>query len=149
MQASEKYARSQAGFFHHKDNYQRLLEASQTPGAISPMDLSTLRSKEIADSALSNAEKSQLADAGNDDGLFAGDRALHGVITQRNVHPGALVSAASKDKPMLELKEVAHLRLQVDIPESLAVDLRDKDSLLFSERDARQENHRSHQPQSR
>jgi membrane fusion protein, multidrug efflux system len=43
------------------------------------------------------------------------------VITDRNVHPGALVSAESKDaKPMLELKEIAHLRLQVDIPENLA-----------------------------
>ena len=35
-----------------------------------------------------------------------------GVITERNVHPGALVSAAAKDsKPMLELKEIDHLRL--------------------------------------
>ena len=30
-----------------------------------------------------------------------------GVITERNVHPGALVSAEAKDsKPMLELKEI-------------------------------------------
>lgn len=56
-----------------------------------------------------------------------------GVITQRNVHPGALVSAEAKDgKPMLELKQVDHLRLQVDIPESTVASLKNKnDSISF------------------
>jgi RND family efflux transporter MFP subunit len=53
------------------------------------------------------------------------------VITERNVHPGALVSATVKDKPMLELKEIEHLRLAVDIPENLAVGLHPKDSISF------------------
>ncbi|HEY8734427.1 MAG TPA: efflux RND transporter periplasmic adaptor subunit, partial [Puia sp.] len=48
------------------------------------------------------------------------------------VHPGALVSAESKDsKPMLELKDVSHLRLQVDIPENLAGSLKEKDTISF------------------
>jgi membrane fusion protein (multidrug efflux system) len=42
------------------------------------------------------------------------------VITIRNVHPGALVDATNKSIPMLELKQVDHLRLQVDIPETIA-----------------------------
>jgi membrane fusion protein (multidrug efflux system) len=54
-----------------------------------------------------------------------------GVITERNVHPGALVSAAAKDKPMLELKEIDHLRLQVDIPEAVAGNLKDNDTVSF------------------
>src|ERR1700761_819521 len=54
-----------------------------------------------------------------------------GIITERNTHPGALVSAEAKVKPMLELKEVAHLRLQVDIPEGLSTTLKDKDAVNF------------------
>jgi membrane fusion protein, multidrug efflux system len=54
------------------------------------------------------------------------------VITQRNVHPGALVSAEGKEaKPMLELKEVDRLRLQVDIPENFAATLRNNDTVSF------------------
>jgi RND family efflux transporter MFP subunit len=57
---------------------------------------------------------------------------FNGVITQRNVHPGALVSAEGKDnKPMLELKEVDHLRLQVDIPESMAANLQKNQEVSF------------------
>jgi membrane fusion protein (multidrug efflux system) len=55
-----------------------------------------------------------------------------GVFAQRNVSPGALVSAEGKDnKPMLELKEVDHLRLQVDIPENIAAALRSGQEVSF------------------
>jgi RND family efflux transporter MFP subunit len=54
-----------------------------------------------------------------------------GVITERNVNPGALVSAAEKDKPMLELKQVSRLRLQVDVPEDLASTLKNHDPVDF------------------
>lgn len=131
VEAREKYARSQADFSMTKDHYQRLQEASQTAGAISPLDLSTLRSKMIADSALSNAEKSNWQVQETMLSYLKVTAPFDGVITERNVHPGALISASAKDKPMLELKQVAHLRLQVDIPENLAVDLKDKDSLTF------------------
>jgi membrane fusion protein, multidrug efflux system len=54
-----------------------------------------------------------------------------GVITIRNVHPGALVDATNKSVPMLELKQVDHLRLQVDIPETITATLRKTDTLSF------------------
>jgi RND family efflux transporter MFP subunit len=47
------------------------------------------------------------------------------------VHPGALVDATNKSEPMLELKQVDHLRLQVDIPETIAATLRKNDTLTF------------------
>src|SRR5215813_1332280 len=56
-QAKEKYARSKSDYSIDKDNYERLKEASQTPGAISPLDLSSSKGKMEADSALANAEK--------------------------------------------------------------------------------------------
>ncbi len=130
-QAKEKYIRSKAEYAIDKEHYQRYLEASATAGAISPLDLSTLKGKMEADSALCNAEKvnwqmqETMMDYLNVKAPFSG------VITERNVHPGALVSATAKDKPMLELKQVEHLRLQVDVPEAMASNLKTKDTVSF------------------
>jgi membrane fusion protein, multidrug efflux system len=130
-EAKEKYARAVADYTIDKENYERLNQASHTPGAISPMDLATDRAKAQADSALANSEKAnwQMQVAMMD---YLQVRApFTGVITIRNVHPGALVDATNKSVPMLELKQVDHLRLQVDIPETIAATLRNNDTLSF------------------
>jgi len=130
--AKEKYARAQSDYTISRENYERLKQAARTPGAISPMDLATAKAKTEADSALSNSEKSNWQMQQTMMGYLKVMAPFRGVITQRNVHPGALVSAEAKDsKPMLELKEVEHLRLQVDIPESIAATLRNNDTLSF------------------
>jgi RND family efflux transporter MFP subunit len=131
LAAKEKYAKSRADYAIDRERYKRLLEASETAGAVSPLDLSEIKSKMLADSALSNAEKSnwQMQEAMQTYLIVTAP--FSGVITERNVHPGALVSATTKDKPMLELKEIQHLRLQVDIPENLAVNMKIKDSISF------------------
>lgn len=131
VQAKEKYARAQADYTISKEDYERLQEASLTPGAISPMDLASAKAKMTADSALSNAEKANWQMQQTMLDYLRVTAPFSGVITQRNVHPGALVSAENKDIPMLELKEVDHLRLQVDIPESMAATLRNNDTLSF------------------
>lgn len=132
MQAKEKYARAISDNAISRDNYERLLQASRTPGAISPMELASARSKRDADSSLANAEKANWQMQQTMMSYLQVTAPFDGVITQRNVHPGALVSAESKDgKPMLELKEVDHLRLEVDIPESIAATLRKNDTVSF------------------
>jgi RND family efflux transporter MFP subunit len=134
IQAKEKYARAKSDYTIDKENYERLKEASQTPGAISPLDLATSKAKADADSSLSNAEKANWQMQQTMMGYLVVTAPFNGVITQRNVHPGALVSAEAKDnKPMLELKQVDHLRLEVDIPESAVSSLNKKnDSISFS-----------------
>jgi len=132
MQAKEKYARAKADFTISKEEYGRLKEAAATPGAVSPMQLAAAGSKAEADSALSNAEKANWQMQQTMSSYLRVTAPFAGVITVRNVHPGALVSAESKDiAPMLELKQVDHLRLQVDIPENIAADLRRDDTLSF------------------
>jgi membrane fusion protein, multidrug efflux system len=131
LQAKERYARNRANFSIDKEQYQRYLEAAATEGAISPLDLSTIRAKMEADSALSNAEKLNWQMQETMLGYLQVTAPFDGVITERNVHPGALVSAAVKDKPMLELKQVEHLRLQIDIPEAIAANLKNKDTVSF------------------
>lgn len=131
LEAREKYARSLADFSIDKEHYQRLLEASNTSGAISPLDLSTAKSKTEADSALCNAEKNNWRMQQTMQTYLRVTAPFEGVITERNVHPGALVSATDKTKPMLELKQVRRLRLQVDVPENIAVNLKIRDSVSF------------------
>ncbi len=132
MQAKEKYARTKADLSIDREHYNRLLEASQTPGAVSPLDLSFVKSKLESDSAVSNAAKSNWQMQETMQAYLVVTAPFSGVITERNVHPGALVSAESKDsKPMLELKEISRLRLQVDIPENLSGSLKVNDTISF------------------
>ncbi len=131
LQAKEKYARTRTDYTIGKDHYMRLLEASRTPGAISPMDLATARSKTEADSMISNAEKANWQMQQTMMSYLRVTAPFSGIITERNVHPGALVSSASKDKPMLELKQTDHLRLQIDVPEAMAASLKNKDTVSF------------------
>ena len=96
LQAKEKYARTKADFAIDKEHYQRLLEAYKTAGAVSPLDLSTIKAKMDADSALSNAEKANWQMQETMLGYLNVVAPFAGVITERNVHPGALVSASGK-----------------------------------------------------
>jgi RND family efflux transporter MFP subunit len=131
LQAKEKYAKAKSDYIISKENYERLLQASQTAGAVSPLDISTSRSKTEADSALSNAEKANWQMQNEMLSYLKITAPFAGVITERNVHPGALVNAASKDKPMLELKQEDVLRLEVDVPENIASTLNEKDTVHF------------------
>ena len=132
IQAKERFARSVSDFAISKEDYERLYQASKTAGAISPMDLASAKAKMEADSSLSNAERANWQMQQAMMNYLKVTAPFNGVITQRNVHPGALVSAESKDnKPMLELKEVDHLRLQVDIPENIAATMQPNDTLTF------------------
>jgi membrane fusion protein (multidrug efflux system) len=131
MQAREKYAQSRANYSIDKENYARLLEASSTPGAVSPLDLSSARAKMEADSALSNAEKTNWQMQQTMQDYLRVLAPFNGFITERNVFPGALVNAEAKDKPMLVLKEISRLRLQVDIPEALAGSFKTRDTISF------------------
>jgi RND family efflux transporter MFP subunit len=105
--------------------------AAETPGAVSPMGLASLKAKADADSALCNAEKANWQMQEAILGYLKVTAPFDGVIAERNVHPGALVSAESKDKPMLDLRQVDRLRLQVDIPEGIAAGLMTRDTVTF------------------
>ena len=131
LQAKERYAKSRSDYAIDKDRYQRLLLASQTAGAVSPLDISSAQNKMQADSSLTNAEKANWQMQETMLSYLNVTAPFGGIITERNVHPGALISNASKDKPMLELKQNEHLRLEVDIPETIAAQLMENDTVSF------------------
>ena len=131
-QARERFARAKLDYTISEENYQRMLQAARTPGAVSPMNLASLKAKADADSALSNAENANWQEQQAILGYLRVTAPFDGVISERNVHPGALVSAEAHDShPMLDLREIDHLRLQVDIPEGIAAGLQDKDMVFF------------------
>jgi membrane fusion protein (multidrug efflux system) len=132
LQAKEKYTRAMSDYMVEREHLARLTEAAKTAGAVSPLDLSTLKAKVAADSALANAERANWEMQQTMMRYLRVTAPFSGVITERNVHPGALVSVASKDRPILELKALDHLRLQIDVPEQIAAQLRPRDAVTFS-----------------
>ncbi len=131
LQAKARYARAVADYTIDRDHLLRLTEAARTAGAVSPLDLASLRSKVEADSAVTNAERANWEMQQTMLSYLKVTAPFAGVITERNVHPGALVSVASHEHPMLDLKQEDHLRLQVDVPEEIAAQLRPRDSVSF------------------
>lgn len=131
VQARERYARSKADYAIDREHYQRLLEAAKTAGAVSALDISTYKARVEADSAMCNAYHANWKMQQTMLDYIKVTAPFDGVVTERNVHPGALVSTTAKDKPMLELKQVDHLRLQVDVPEAVAANIRNRDTVSF------------------
>jgi len=131
-QARERFARAKLDYTISEENYKRMLQASRTPGAVSPMNLASLKAKADADSTLTNAERANWDEQQAILGYLKVTAPFDGVIAERNVHPGALVSAEAHDShPMLDLRQIDHLRLQVDIPEGIAAGLQGKDTITF------------------
>jgi len=135
ISAQERYIRVQATYRASKDNYYRLLNTAKTAGAVSPNDLQEAQSQMQSDSALCNSEKANwMAMESMKDYLIV--RApFDGTITQRNVHPGALVTPGNGNKmemePLLELQQISKLRLQVKVPETFATQLQDGQIVSF------------------
>lgn len=108
-----------------ESTYQRLKAASATPGVISDDELDTAEKNVEADRArvvslrnTADAARATLRSATEMEGYLRITAPFDGVVTKRNVHPGALVGpASSADHAMLRIEEVSHLRLVVAVPE--------------------------------
>src|SRR5262249_28035818 len=96
-----------------KSTFDRLKSASATPGAIAGHDL------EVAEAAM-NADKSRVDALRALEGYLYVRAPFDGVVTERNVHPGALVGPPSGPNvpPMLRVQKIDHLRVTVAVPEA-------------------------------
>jgi len=135
VSAQERYIKVQATYRASKDNYYRLLNTAKTAGAVSPNDLQEAQSQMQSDSALCNSEKANWKAMESMKDYLTVRAPFDGTITQRNVHPGALVIAGNGSKmemdPLLELQQISELRLQVKVPETFATQLEDGQSVSF------------------
>jgi RND family efflux transporter MFP subunit len=96
-----------------RSTYERTKAASETPGAVAKHDL------EVAEASL-RAEEARVQALKTLEGYLSVRAPFDGVITERNVHPGALVGppTGSNAAPMLKMESVGHLRITVAVPET-------------------------------
>ncbi|MBS0029725.1 efflux RND transporter periplasmic adaptor subunit [Chitinophaga sp. 22321] len=131
--AQSKYIQAAAVFASSKDNYERTLAVSAEPGTISAHDLELSRARMLADSALMNSEQANFRAQEVNRGYLTVTAPFDGVITERNIHPGALVGPDTKvdDKPMLMLEQEDKLRLILQIPEVYSAQLSGQSAVAF------------------
>jgi membrane fusion protein (multidrug efflux system) len=91
---------------------QRTLQTSRTAGAVAANELDRAYAKMLADSAVVSASRAALHAREAMVGYLRVRAPFDGIITERNVSPGALVGPDG-GKPMLVLKDNKKLRLTV------------------------------------
>ena len=118
----------------NKEKYERLLQTSKTPGTVSPFDLSSAKSKMQSDEANLHAEESNVNAVAQVENYLILRAPFAGMITERNIHPGALVGPSSKNAegPMLSLQQLNKLRLVVNVPEAAVPNIDNKDWITFT-----------------
>ena len=123
-QAEGDVAQSEAQSAAAASTYEKLAVAAKTPGAVAGNELLQAEKQKDAAEAVVASRRASVKTAA--DRLKAArdmQRYLRvvapfdGVITDRFVHPGMMVSAGAQ-KPLLRLQQVSHLRLTVPVPES-------------------------------
>jgi RND family efflux transporter MFP subunit len=118
QQAAAGQAAADAKLASDRATYDRLVNASRTPGAVAQNDVNVAKQLVASDAAQADAA-GRAAQAAKAMGGYLDIRApFDGVITTRNLHPGALVGpAASGAQPILQLVTNHRLRLTVAVPE--------------------------------
>ena len=111
-----------------QSTYQKLDAASKTPGVVAPNDVYVARQtvesgQANVKSAASAAEaaKGALQSVKQIQSYLEITAPFNGVVTQRNVHPGALVGPSGGPgaaTPILRIETVSRLRLTVPVPET-------------------------------
>lgn len=128
--AQAQFAAAEAKVASDEGTYEHLKAAAATPGVVAGNDLF------VAQKAL-DADRAQLK--AQEDNVSAAQQALQaiaqteaylkvkspfdGVVTERNVHPGALVGPAGAPGiavPMLRIETLSRLRVVVPVPETYA-----------------------------
>ncbi len=126
QQAEAQKVEAEAKLTADDSTYRRLKKAAETPGVVSGNDLEVAQKATDGDLArVQGARKSvQAAEASlksfADIESYLQIRApFDGVITERNVHPGALVSPNNGPggQPLVKVEQTKRLRLVVPVPE--------------------------------
>jgi membrane fusion protein, multidrug efflux system len=139
--AESRIDEAQAKLTADEATYERLGTAAQTPGVISKDELETAQKTAEADRArvvalrsTVEAAKETLKSLEEINSYLLVTAPFDGIITDRNVHPGALVGPAGGpgQVPMLRIQEMAHLRLVVDVPEAYVAGVREGTKVDFT-----------------
>ena len=130
--ARSNYLKAQAMLVGSKEHYRRLVSGSKITGSVSALDLESANAKMMADSAAAMGEQANFGALTKIKSYLVVRAPFDGVITERNVHPGALVGSGVRlSGPMLMLQQQNHLRLVVDIPETYSLGVKNGKAVTF------------------
>jgi membrane fusion protein, multidrug efflux system len=128
-----KCMEAEAGYTATKDKFNRMKVISRTPGTVSAYDLEAAGDKVLADSAIVQGALSEYHAAIDMDGYLTVSAPFSGIITERDIHPGALVGPGTQpNRPMLVLQEQSRLRLTVNIPEQYTAQFKEGAEVHFA-----------------
>jgi membrane fusion protein, multidrug efflux system len=123
-QAESDLSQAEAQAAAQASTYNKLTEAAKTPGAVAGNELIQAQKQKDAAEALVASRRAavgaaadQLKATGEMQSYLQVVAPYDGIITDRFVHPGMMVSVGGQS-PLLKLQQVSHLRLVVPVPES-------------------------------
>ena len=122
--------------------YQRLKTASATPGVVAENDLQVAQKAVEADRARfesvregAQAARSALKSLSEIEGYLQVRASFDGIVTERNVHPGALVGPSSGSGvgvPIVRVEKTSRLRLLIPVPEKYVAGIKEGANVQFS-----------------
>jgi len=139
--AEAQRAEAEAKLASDESTYERLKSASATPGVVAGNDLVVAQKAVDGDRARleaahqsAQAAKSALKSVSDVEGYLLVRAPFNGIVTERNVHPGALVgpAVASSATPLLKLEKTARLRLVVPVPEKYVAGMTEDAKVEFT-----------------
>lgn len=132
--AESRVKAQEAAYIASKATYNRLLETSKTPGTISQNDLDLALAKMDADYAQLQSAKAGQKEVSVAQNYLEIRAPFSGIITARNVSPGAYVGPTGKGSefPLFTLQEQRKMRLVVSIPEAYVGYVNGQTEISFS-----------------
>jgi len=139
--AEAQHSAAQAKFAANNGTYLHLAAAAKTPGVVAGNDLLVAQQSAVADQA--QVEAATRAVQAARDNLRAVSQLeayleirapFDGVVTQRNLHPGALAgpaSGAAGAQPIVRVESVNRLRVTVPVPEAYTAGVREGQDVTF------------------
>lgn len=142
QRAQSQLTAAQAKLASDQGTYQHLAGAAKTPGVVAGNDLLVAEQTTAADRAQMEAAQH---------GVRAAEAALRsiaqlesyldirapfdGIVTERNLHPGALVGPSAEQpgsQPIVRIENLGRLRLVVPVPEQYVAGVREGQQVAFS-----------------
>ncbi len=141
LSAENQRIAAEAKLAADESSWERLKQAAATPGVISDEELEVAEKAATADRArvialrnTADAARANLHSAEEMEGYLRITAPFDGVVTKRNVHPGALVGPGSSgtQPSMMRIEQVAHLRLVVAVPEVYVAGIQKGEKINFT-----------------
>lgn len=140
--AESQLASAQAKLAADQGTYLHLASAAKTPGVVADNDLLVANQTAVADKGAvaaaesnANAARDALRSVTQMESYLTIEAPFNGVVTTRNLHPGALVGPASGPggaMPIVQIVDADRLRLVVPLPEAQVGTMKEGQEVSFT-----------------